>query len=1127
MQEPIRVWLSERGMAQYAEAFAAQNVDLAILPNLTDQDLKDLGVLLGDRRKILAWAEELKEASALSRTANIELAPHTPEEAERRQVTVLFCDLVDSTGLARRLDPEDLRGVIRAYQDAVTKAVRKYDGFVAGFRGDGVLVYFGYPNAHEDDAERAVRAALELVPAISAIRAIVPLSTRVGISTGLVVVGDLIGSGDTQERNMVGDTPNLAARLLALAEPDSVVLSEESRGMLGGFFELEDLGTRPLKGIEQPVRAWSVLRSKPVESRFDALHGAALTELSGRDDELQLLLKRWQKAKSGEGQVVVLSGEPGIGKSRLTAALMEAIEQEPHTKLRYFCSPQHTDSAFYPVINHLERLAGFAHGDSADIKLDKLDKMLTSVAATAHDKSLIAALLSLPTDLYPALDYDAAQRRAKTMDALHAQLVAVTKRGPVLQISEDAHWTDPTSLEATGRSVERIKNLPILHIITYRPEFAAPWIGESHVTSINLNRLGNREASRIVASLAGNKAISPETIADIVDRSDGIPLFLEEMTKAVLEAESEGEARRAIKAVPSQKSAVPASLHASLMARLDRLGAAKGIAQVGAAIGRSFSHQLLAAVTRESEAELAALLDRLIASGLLFRQGQPPDATYLFKHALIRDAAYSMLLRESRRALHARILEALETKFADVAANQPELLAHHAEEAGEIEKAVQLWGEAGMGSFSRSALAEAVAQLTQAQDLLERLPSTQERRRRQINLQMPLSQAVMHTKGYSAPETEAATKKTIALIEQARAVGEAPEIPLLEFVSLWILWGVKVCVSDAVEERKLANHCLRLAEVHQDIVEIMLGNIIVGISLFFSGDLVRARRHFDKAISLYEPEKHRALAYHLPQDIRVYALSYRCWTLPKLGYLDAALRDVDALLRDAREIGHPATLMFGLHSAVYEHICYGDLAIAEQLNHECLAMAEDKHAAFFQANSTLALGGIYAETDRPEEAVQLLKTGIGAWTAMGATIASPSHQSSLAKAYALLGQFDEAWEAIGKAVAFFESVGPSCYETQVYQIAGEIALMMPHPDVGRAEGFFKKGLSIARSREVKAWELHITTCLARLWRDQGKSHEAFDLLAPIYNWFTEGFSWRRMIEAKALLEELRAELRLD
>ena len=673
--QQIADWLEKLGMSEYAQRFVESDIDTSILRDLTDQDLKELGVSLGHRRKMLRAIAEL--AGAAPTTPEATLAQPKPQEtAERRQVTVMFSDLVGSTALSARMDPEDLREVISAYQKCVAETVGRFGGFVAKYMGDGVLVYFGYPQAHEDDAERAVRAGLELVAAASSLKT--HGRTRIGIATGVVVVGDLIGSGASQEQAIVGETPNLAARLQGIAEPNKVVIAEGTRRLLGNLFELEDLGAQDLKGIAGPVRAWTAVRSASVEGRFEAFHASGLTDLVGREEELELLLRRWSKAKTGEGQVVLISGEAGIGKSRLTAALLKNLAAEPHTRLRYFCSPQYTDSAFYPFIGQMERSAGFARDDASQARLDKLDALFAPSLMSAEDVALIAEMLSLPNDgRYPVLNLTPPQRRQKNLEGYVLQVGAFARQNPVLMIFEDAHWTDPTSLELLGRIVDRIADLRVLLIVTFRPEFEAPWIGRPHVTALTINRLAQRDIDAMIDRVVGNKLLPASIRQDIIERTDGIPLFVEEMTKAVLEAESEGDARLTAANMPSPALAVPASLHASLMARLDRLGAAKDVAQIGAAIGREFSHALLAAVVREPEAELRLALERLVTAGLLFRQGVPPHATYLFKHALVQDAAYGTLLREPRRALHARIAETIESQFAEIAESRPELLARH------------------------------------------------------------------------------------------------------------------------------------------------------------------------------------------------------------------------------------------------------------------------------------------------------------------------------------------------------------------------------------------------------------------------------------------------------------------
>ena len=946
----VAAWLRGLGLEQYAPAFRDNYVDADVLPDLTAEDLIGLGVTaIGHRRKLLAaiaalGAEPTRDlAQPPASAASTPISPLT-SEAERRQLTVMFCDLVGSTALSARLDPEDLREVIGAYHRCCADLIGEAGGFVAKYMGDGVLAYFGYPLAHEHDAEHAVQAGLALVEAATKLTtpASVPLQVRVGIATGLVVVGDLIGAGAAQEQAVVGETPNLAARLQVLAEPGAVVIADRTRRLLGNLFELKDLGPRDLKGIPGPVRAWAALRARSVESRFDALHTTGLTALVGREEESELLLRRWSRAKTGEGQVLLLSGEAGIGKSRLTAALLERLAAEPHTRLRYFCSPQRTDSALHPIIGQMERAAGPAYDDKPQAKLDKLDAVLAQTSTSPEDASLFAEMLSLPNDgRYPALDLAPEQRRQRTLEALMSQLAGLARRQPVLVIFEDVHWIDPTSLEVLGRTVDRIKTLPALLIVTFRPEFNAPWVGQPHVTSLTLNRLGEREAAAIIAHLVGNTALPADVMAEIVERTDGIPLFVEEMTKAVLEAESEGAARHTVAAVPSPALAVPASLHASLMARLDRLGPAKEVAQIGSAIGREFSHALLAAVARKAEAELGSPLDRLVQAGLLSRQGVPPQASYLFKHALVQDAAYGTLLREPRRALHARIAEILESQLSEIAESQPEILAHHCTEAGLIEKAAGLWGKAGQRSLARSALVEAAAQFARALEQIATLPGAPALRREQIKLQVALITPLIHVKGYAAAETRAAIERARLLIEQAEALGEPSEDPLLLFSVLFAFWGANYVAFNGDVCRDLAAQFLALAEKQKAPVPLMVGHRIMGGSLLLAGDIVEGRAHFDQALALYDPAEHRPLATRFGHDTAVTALGYRSWTLWLLGYPEAALRVADDALRNAREIGQAATLMHDLFHPIPYTLC-GNRAAAAAQAQELVALAEEK-----------------------------------------------------------------------------------------------------------------------------------------------------------------------------------------
>jgi class 3 adenylate cyclase/predicted ATPase len=1035
----------------------------------------------------------------------------------------MFSDLVGSTALSARMDPEDLREVISAYQKCVADAVQRFGGFVAKYMGDGVLVYFGYPQAHEDDAERAVRAGLELVASVNDLKTHAPLQTRVGIATGLVVVGDLIGSGASQEQAIVGETPNLAARLQGVAQPNSVVIAESTRNLVGNLFELEDLGAKDLKGVEGPVRAWAALRPSSVESRFEALHAGGVTELVGREEELELLLRRWSKAKTGEGQVVLLSGEPGIGKSRLTGALLERLAPEPHTRLRYFCSPQRTDSALFPVISQMERAARFTHDDTTKTKLDKLDAVLALASTSKQDAALLAEMLSLPNDgRHPALDLTPQQRRQKTLEALHAQVELFARKGPVLMIFEDAHWADPTSLEAFGRAVDRIATRRVLLLVTYRPEFEPPWIGQPHVTALTINRLTRHEVDAMIDRVAGNKLLPARIRQDIIERTDGIPLFVEEMTKAVLESESQSAAERTVATIPSSAVAVPATLQASLMARLDRLGRAKEFAQVGAALGREFSHALLAAVMRKPEVELKSALDRIVATGLLSRQGVPPHATYLFKHALVQDAAYGTLLREPRRALHARIVETLESDFADVAENQPEILARHCTEAGLIEKAAGLWGKAGQRSLTRSALVEAVEQYRRGLAQIVTLPATPTLRREEIGLQVALISPLIHVKGYAAPETKAAVERARLLIEQAEALGEPPEDPLLLYAVLYGTYVTNLMAFNGDACRDVAAQSLALAESQGTTVPLLMGHRIMGTALVHMGDFAEGRAHLDRAFALYAPIEHRELATRFGQDPGVTNLVFRSWAVWFLGYPEAALADADRALQNAREMGQAATLMVALTCAAWTHRLCRRYAATSSLLDELVALAEQKDAAFFRATGKTLQGDIFAVMGEASAAVQALSAGLTSLRSTGATVYAPAYLSSLARAHADLGRFDDAWRSIDAAITAVATTKERQFEAEINRVAGEIALKTPDPDAAKAEVYFERALAVARQQQAKSWELRASMSLARLRRDQGKPQQARELLAPVYGWFTEGFDTLDLKEAKALLEELAA-----
>jgi class 3 adenylate cyclase/predicted ATPase len=1107
----IVVWLRSLGLGKYEAAFRDNEIDETVLPSLTHETLKELGVTaVGHRLKLLDAIAALrsdasgKAPSVYAATTSSALSAHPEDRAERRQVTVMFSDLVGSTALSARIDPEDLREVISAYQKCVANNVQRFGGFVAKYMGDGVLIYFGYPQAHEDDAERAVRAGLDLVAAVGVLKTHAPLQTRVGIATGLVVVGDLIGTGASQEQAIVGETPNIAARLQGVAEPNSVVIAESTRKLLGNLFELEDLGSQQLRGISEPVWAWAALRPASVESRFEAFHAAVLTELVGREEELDLLLRRWSKAKTGEGQMVLLSGEPGIGKSRLAAALLERIIAEPHTRLRYFCSPQQTDSALYPIISQMERAAGFAHDDNAQAKLNKLGALLAQSFTSPQDAALFAEMLSLPNDgRYPKLELVALQRRQKTLEALTTQLELLARSNPVLLVFEDVHWIDPTTLEVLGRIADRLKTLRVLLIITYRAEFEPPWLGRPYVTVLSLNRLGNRDIAALIGQITGNKSLPESVRRDIVERADGVPLFVEELAKAVVEAE-----------MSLSLFSVPPTLHVSLMARLDRLGpTAKDIAQKGAAIGREFAYELLALIGERPEAELRNGLESLTRAGLLFASGSPPDATYTFKHALVQDVAYETLLRSRRQDLHARIVTEIETHSPEIGEQRPELLAHHATQAGLIERAVVQWGKAGRKSVSRSAMAEAVSQLRRGLELVPALPETPERQRLELELQSALGGALVASRGIAAPETGSAYTRARVLCEQ---LGDS--VSLIPVLSGQITHHFGR--AEYVLAQRTAEDLLRLAQSRGDIASELVGSRSMGLNLHLLGEFTAAARSFERVLQLYNQSEHGALTAVAAFDMRALALLYLSFDLFILGRTDEALSRWEEAIAWSRQLNHPHTLAYVLSLGAMVHLLRRENEKAEAMTDEVFALAAAQNLPVWLPSANVMRG--YLRVARGDtEALAFVRQGIAAKNAQGSALNQPFFLSLLAESCERAGKAEEALLLLAEAFAIVERTGERWFEAELYRLRGDWLLVHCSGMEAEAETCFQRALALARQQAALTWELRAAVSVARFWRGRGRLREARDLLVPICDAFDQSRPTPDIEAARVLLIELR------
>src|SRR5271165_5205088 len=1108
----VAAWLQDLGLERYAPAFRDNDVDAEVLRKLTADDLISIGVTsVGHRRKLLDAIAEFGKAGATGTapaaivTAAPSDAPAPPADAERRQLTVMFCDLVGSTALSTRHDPEDLRELIGDYHRAVSETVGRFDGFVAKYMGDGVLIYFGYPQAHEDDAERAVRAGLAVIEAVGKLPAREDLSVRLGIATGLAVVGDLIGEGAAQERGVVGETPNLAARLQALAVPDTLVIAEATRRQVGGLFDLVDLGPQALAGFAEPQPAWRVIGESVVLSRFEALRSEE-TPLVGRDEEVELLLRRWQQAETGEGRVVLISGEPGIGKSRLTAALSEQIGSEPHTRLRYFCSPHHQDSALYPFIAQLERAAGFTRDDTLDARLGKLQALLAPGSRDDDDIALLTELLSLPSSA-AELNLSPKRKREKLFEAVLSQLAAEARQRPVLMVFEDAHWIDPTSRELLDLTVDRVRHLPVLLAVTFRPEFQPPWVGRSHVTSLALNRLGERDGEALVHKLAGNAALSSDIVAEIVERTDGVPLFVEELTKAVLESAGQGDRVAAVLGTTSLAAqSVPATLHASLMARLDRLGPApKEIAQIGAVLGREFAYELIEPVAQRPEKELQAGLDQLGDPGLLFCRGTVPHSSYLFKHALVQDAAYSTLLRGRRQELHARVAAALEKYFADLVDRQPELLAHHLTAAGDTERAVEQWLKAGRHAAARLAYLEAIGHFERGLGLLHSIPESPVRDGSEIELQLALGLCLHTAKG--AVEAKPAYTRALELTERGGA-------PQQRFEALYGVWQSINLSGGVTAASPLSERLLAMTEREGDDGLRLQAHHSGWATWYYAGDQAKAREHADAGRLLYDPRKHASHRFvYGGHDPGVCAGNVGAQVEWLLGYPEKALVSIADALALAERIAHPFTLslVFINSSVVYLNRHEPERALRQLDAAEVLA-AEQRLSLVYEPG--MLRGVALLGQGAVDEAIARIREGITKWT----RLYLPYGLAFLAEGLARHGDRAAALDAVRQGLAIANATGEHMWDAELHRVTGTVLLAENKLDEGQAS--LQQAIRTAQAQQAKSLELRAARDLARLWGEQGRRAEARDLLAPVCGWFTEGFDTADLIEAKALLAEL-------
>ena len=1123
---------------------------LARLFELDDACLEDLKFELVHAKRlalehedgVLIWAEqpeitihehlpasEVCEVRALPQAIErpepeVPLAEITSAEAERRQLTVMFCDLVGSTELSTRLDPEDLRDVIRGFQETCSKIIDSFDGYVAQFLGDGILVYFGYPRAHENDAERAVLSGLGIIEALADFEpksdGEIKPSVRIGIATGLVVVGESIGEGSAKEMTGTGETPNIAARLQGMAKPNTMVIGSATHILVEATFRCEDLGALELKGVAEPMHTWRVIGLANAEHEVEESGAAASFPLVGRDEELGLLLRRWAQSKDGHGQVVLISGQAGIGKSSFAETVGSQAKSEGFTRTTFHFSPYYTNSALYPVVEHIKRLSQWEAGDSQYTKLAKLEQMLANYNLAPEEVvPLFAALVSLelPAGRYPPLNLTPQEQKQRTLGILVAWTLAEAERQPLFQLWDDLHWADPTTLELLGLLTDQTATASLFIALTFRPEFIPPWPTRSHMTPITLNRLEAPDIEAIVTRLASGKALPAEVVQHIVEKTDGVPLYAEELTKAILGSGLlREETDRYDLTGPLSSVAIPATLQESLAARLDRLPKLREVAQLGAVLGREFDYEMLRAIAPMDEPRLQDGLSQLVAAELLYQRGAPPRAKYSFKHALIQDAAYQSLLKRTREQCHRQVADILESRYPETVETQPELLAHHHTEANSPKTAVEYWLKAGQQAVHRFADREAVGHLEKGLSVLLTLPDTPERARLELTLQTSLGPALMAIKGYADPAVGKAYHRARELCQELKDITRL-------FPVLWGLWMFHLVRAEHEAANDLTKQILAVAQTTGDPDLALEADFAAGLSAFYCGELLSARKHLEQVVSAYDPEQHKGLgSTYGGLDPCVCCLEYLAWTLWLLGYPDQALKRADEAQPLAKQVANLYTQARSLYWDSLLRQFTGQWDVLRERIEVAISMATEHGFAIVLGVGPIMRGWALVAEGRAEEGIKEISQGLKRYRATGAGFQLPHLLTPLIEAHNKLEQPEEGLTALAEAQALVEKTGERYYEAELQRLKGELLLAQSPDDPAEAEACFHNALEIARGQQAKSLELRAAMSLARLWQRQDKVGDARQLLNDVFAWFAEGFDTADLRDARALLDELGA-----